>query len=153
MTNSEIKSAFDDLFKFENEKDQYEVDAKLLMAKFLSELNPVIEEKGLKRKELAEMIGTSASYLTQLYRGHKLINLITLAKLQKALDVKFAVGIEGRNESDKTVSEEDIADYLNQFFQHRNGDYIKVVRNYSPQSGFDGKELKLPSKVHHLKTA
>jgi len=37
------------------------------------------------------MIGTSASYITQLFRGNKIINLETIAKFQKIFDIKFEI--------------------------------------------------------------
>lgn len=153
MKNSEIQTAFDDLFTFENKDDQYEVDAKLLMAKFLSELQPIIDEKQLKRKELAEMIGTSASYLTQLYRGNKLINLLTLAKLQSALGVSFQIGLEDQEDIANTIDEENIAEHLNKFFRTRDGDFFKVIRNYSIDEKDEVKEPKLPSKDKSLMIA
>ena len=48
----------------------------------------------MTRKELAQKIGTSASFLTQLYRGSKLLNLTTIAKLEKALGITFTIKAE-----------------------------------------------------------
>jgi transcriptional regulator with XRE-family HTH domain len=61
------------------------------MARFLSEMEKVASEKKLKKAEIAKAIGTSPSFITQLYRGDKLINLTTLAKLQAAYDFTFEV--------------------------------------------------------------
>lgn len=89
---SEIKKSFDEIFSFNgNYDDQIENDAHLIMAKFLSEIEKSMAEKKILKKTLAEKIGTSASYLTQLFRGHKLINLITLAKIQKELEIEFNI--------------------------------------------------------------
>jgi len=77
---NEIQNAFNDLFLNTSEPDQVELEAKILVAKFLSEIQEIADEKGIKRNELASKIGTSASYLTQLFRGHKLPNFNTLAK-------------------------------------------------------------------------
>jgi transcriptional regulator with XRE-family HTH domain len=64
---------------------------KMIMYRFLSEVERITEEKNLSRKDLAKLIGTSASYITQLFRGHKIVNLETIAKIQKALDFKFEI--------------------------------------------------------------
>ncbi|NCW88573.1 MAG: XRE family transcriptional regulator, partial [Chitinophagia bacterium] len=46
-------------------------------------------KKKITRKLLAQLIGTSPSYLTQVFRGDKPLNFMTLAKIQKALNVSF----------------------------------------------------------------
>lgn len=79
------------LFEFRSKQEEYEHEAKILMFKFLSEIEKLIDTKKLLKKELASAIGTSASYITQLYNGDKLINLLTLAKLQDVYDIEFEV--------------------------------------------------------------
>ncbi|RYM31297.1 XRE family transcriptional regulator [Brumimicrobium glaciale] len=93
--NNEIQQEFDKLFAFESEAERIEANAQLLMAKFLSKVQEVTDHKNINRKELAAMIGTSASYLTQLFRGHKNLNFLTLAKLENALDIKFDISLQG----------------------------------------------------------
>lgn len=133
-----IKKEFDDIFTFENEQDQIEVDAHTLMSKFLSEVQEVADKKGINRKELAVEIGTSASYLTQLFRGHKLMNLLTAAKLQRALDFKFDITIEGKNKFSTSLDEDMIAEHIDKWFTNRkSGEYFKVVRNLSAPSSDD----------------
>ncbi|WPP53600.1 helix-turn-helix domain-containing protein [Catalinimonas niigatensis] len=87
----EIQEAFKDLFEFEDEKEEIKHRARILMFRFLSEVEKIVEKKKLKKKDLAKMIGTSPSYVTQLFRGDKLINLETLAKLQKVLGIEFVI--------------------------------------------------------------
>lgn len=87
----EIKNSFDLLFNSLTEQEQIDNDAKLLMFRFLDIVERKCDRLGWTRKQLAEKVGTSASYITQLYRGDKLVNMHTLAKLQKALDLKFQV--------------------------------------------------------------
>lgn len=102
--SKEIKDAFDKLSNQLSSKEKLENDASLLMFRFLS----IIEEKcavlGLTRKQLAEKVGTSASYITQLYRGDKLVNMFTLAKFQKALGFEFEI-------LEKKSYEEKVKDY------------------------------------------
>lgn len=103
-TSEEIKNAFDQLFGQLSEQDKLENDANLLMFRFLSIIETKCEELGLNRKQLAEKVGTSASYITQLFRGDKLINMITLAKFQKALGVEFEI-------AEKKSYEEKVKEY------------------------------------------
>lgn len=85
-----INQEFEDLFSFDSEKEELEHDAKAIMFRFLSSFNKMIDEP-VKKKEIAEAINTSPSYITQLFKGDKLINLITLAKLEKAFDFTFEI--------------------------------------------------------------
>jgi len=109
--HEEIETAFKTILSFDNEQDQLELEAKIIMAKFLEKIQEIAAQKGLKKKDLAQKIGTSASYITQLYRGHKLLNLMTLAKLQKALDIEFDIAIKGSEQIKYPVNEENIEVY------------------------------------------
>ena len=40
---------------------------------------------------LAKSIGVSPSYITQLYRGTKPLNMETLAKMEDVLDIRFEI--------------------------------------------------------------
>ena len=86
-----LDSAFDSLF--DNFENDYENEAKIIASKILSEISEVADKKDLNRKNIADLIGTSASYLTQLYRGNKILNLITLAKLKKKLNLNIDIKI------------------------------------------------------------
>lgn len=107
----EIETAFKTILSFDNEQDQLELEAKIIMAKFLEKIQEIAAQKGLKKKDLAQKIGTSASYITQLYRGHKLLNLMTLAKFQSALDIEFDIVIKGSEQIKNPVNEENIEVY------------------------------------------
>ena len=58
---------------------------------FLSEVQKVLDRKAWTQKKLADEIGTSASYLTQLLRGDRLLNLKTVAKIEDALNIRFEI--------------------------------------------------------------
>ena len=66
-------------------------EARMIMYRFLSEVENICERENISKKELAKRIGTSASYVTQLFRGNKIINLSTIAKIQHALNFKFEI--------------------------------------------------------------
>lgn len=89
--NDKILNAFNELFNNLSEQDKLDNEAKLIMFRFLDIVERKREKLGWSRKELAKKVGTSASYITQLMRGDKLVNMQTLAKMQKALDIKFEI--------------------------------------------------------------
>jgi transcriptional regulator with XRE-family HTH domain len=122
----EIETAFKTILSFNNEQDQLELDAKIIMAKFLEKVQEIATQKGLKKKDLAEKIGTSASYITQLYRGHKLLNLMTLAKLQRALDIEFDIAIKGSIQIKNPINEEISGAYLKpRYASDKSGEFTK----------------------------
>ena len=89
----DIQQAFNEALKTGSTEDKVELETLVLSAKFLSEIERIRQERGILKKELAEMIGTSPSHVTQLFRGDKTINLKTIAKLQIALGVSFDIKI------------------------------------------------------------
>lgn len=93
-----LDSSFDDLF--DNFEIDYENEAKVIASKILSEISEIASKKDLNRKNIADLIGTSASYLTQLYRGNKILNLITLAKLKKNLNLNIEIKITSNDYND-----------------------------------------------------
>ncbi len=94
------KDAFKVAFSAIDSKEDLEHDSKMIMYRFLSEVERISEEKGWNRKELAARFGTSPSYLKQLFRGNKLINLQTIAKFQKVFDLTFEIKAVSNNEEE-----------------------------------------------------
>jgi len=89
--NDKILNAFNEIFDNLSEQDKLENEAKLIMFRFLDIVERKRKKKNWSRKELAKKLGTSASYITQLMRGDKLINMLTLAKMQRVLNIKFDI--------------------------------------------------------------
>lgn len=113
-----LDSSFESLF--ENFENDYENEAKIIASKILSEISEIADRKDLKRKNIADLIGTSASYLTQLYRGNKILNLVTLAKLKNKLDLNIEIKITENN------------------YDTLNSDYY--YQNFSKRVNVDGKK-------------
>lgn len=98
-----IKEAFDQFFNSFTAEEKLESNARLIMFRFLDIIERRTEELGWNRKQLAEKVGTSASYITQLFRGDKLVNMLTLAKFQKALGLEFEIA--EKESYEETVNE------------------------------------------------
>jgi ribosome-binding protein aMBF1 (putative translation factor) len=96
------EKSFEALSKSIGETDRIMIETRLLMYRFLSEIDKITSERGINRKQLAKLAGTSASYITQLYQGKKIINLQMLAKIKKALNIEFKIEI---TDSEKTKKE------------------------------------------------
>ena len=85
-----ITEGYENLFSFTSEEEELEHESRMIMFKFLKELD-VLSGSGrkLKKKDLAIALDKSPSFISQLYSGEKLLSLKLLAKIQKAFDITF----------------------------------------------------------------
>lgn len=87
-----ISKEFEDIFTFDSEEEEIMHDAQMLMYKFLEEIEKSYANgPKFKKKYLADALGKSQSFISQLYSGDKLISLPLLAKIQKALNINFEI--------------------------------------------------------------
>ena len=94
MTSKEKIAKYSNYFINEVNDFDLEYETRMLMYRFISIIDEAMENKNISKKELASRIGTSASYITQLFNGNKIINLPTLAKIQHALGIEFKINEE-----------------------------------------------------------
>lgn len=99
-----VNPDFEDLFTFKSKKEEIEHEAKMILFRLLSSFEKMMDQP-IQKKEIAEAINTSPSYVTQLFKGDKLINLITLAKLQDAYDFTFEIEAKRNNNDLKEKAE------------------------------------------------
>jgi transcriptional regulator with XRE-family HTH domain len=90
MKNFEVADEYADLFSSSPE-EKNKVDALILAARFLEIVSSEMKQQNMTRKALAAAMGTSASWLTQLFRGDKLPNLETLTLMGKILGISFEI--------------------------------------------------------------
>ncbi len=89
--SAEIQAYYKRVMAQRPEEEKIESDSLALMACFLSRIEWVLEEKATSKKALAKEINVSPSYLSQVFRGDKPLNFITLAKIQRALGIQFEI--------------------------------------------------------------
>jgi transcriptional regulator with XRE-family HTH domain len=97
LNKAGINPEFEDLFSFKSDKEKIEHMSQMISYRILSEVEKICDEKNIKKKDLAEMIGTSRSYITQLFRGTKYVNTDVMAKFECALDFTYNI-VAKRNE-------------------------------------------------------
>lgn len=76
------------------EEESIEIKASVLAMQFLGLVDEKMKEKGITKKEMAEQIGSSVSYLTQLFRGDRKPSWEILAKMSLALGLEFRVTLD-----------------------------------------------------------
>jgi len=92
--DQQIMQDLESLLSFGNENEKLELEAELLHLKFVGVLEELMEQEKITKAELAEKLSTSKSYITQLFTGDKLLNIKTLAKLQRVLNFNFKIESE-----------------------------------------------------------
>jgi len=88
-----ISDDFKNILSFTDESDELYHESRMIMFRILGEVEKLCENKNMKKKDLAKAIDTSASYITQLFNGSKLLNLETIAKFQKVFNVTFKIEV------------------------------------------------------------
>lgn len=104
--NSRIKPDWNKLFAFESENEKAEHEADMLSLKIALVIKDLLEEKGISKKELAQLMNTSAAYITQVLRGDKRINMLFLSKLNRVLNVKLEINFNNGMQSDRELLDE-----------------------------------------------
>lgn len=89
--NNNIANQFSSLLNSKTKERQVKRDAQILMDNFLSEIERLYKDDGLNRKDLAQNIDISESYISQVFNGKKPLNFVTLAKIKRALKINFDV--------------------------------------------------------------
>lgn len=79
------------IFHHNTFEEEVDFETEMLTSCFLSEIEKAAEKQGITRKELAERVGTSPSYITQIFRGNKTPNLKILTAMGLAVGRKFDV--------------------------------------------------------------
>lgn len=103
--STKLKNEFKEALGFKNEEDKVEHDSKILMFKFLAIVQEQMELRNMTKKDLALELNTSPSYITQLFRGSKTINLLKLAQIQNLFDIEFEIQLTEKSQSKKKPKE------------------------------------------------
>ena len=74
------------------------LDALVIQDRFISEIDYLMEENDISKKELAKMLNVTGSFITQVFKGKKFLNFLTLSKLQKIFDIEFKIESVSRHE-------------------------------------------------------
>ena len=85
-----MKNLMDDFNKLESQL-KVKLNALVLQDRFISEVDVLMEQYNLNKKELAIKLGVSSSFITQVFKGKKFMNFSILAKLQEVFNIEFKI--------------------------------------------------------------
>jgi len=96
------KKSFKELFEEARKSEEYWIAyAKL---DFTEDLYRLMEERGMKKADLAKKIGKSSAYITKVFKGNANFTLETMVRLVRVLGGKLKIGVE--KEEAKKVQKE-----------------------------------------------
>jgi transcriptional regulator with XRE-family HTH domain len=131
LLKKEKNNPWNEILAADNEEEAIEQDAQMIMFRFLSEIERFQKMENVNRKTLAEKIKTSASYITQLFRGDRPLNILSVAKMGKALNIEFDIRARLVNEAELPIMVS-----------------TNIVDN--KHAKFETKIVKLPEPLHEL---
>ncbi|MBN3036185.1 MAG: helix-turn-helix transcriptional regulator [Bacteroidales bacterium] len=91
LNKEEIISRFRKLSGHGTPEEHYRHEGAMIHFRIMQLVEQAMVQKGWNKRTLAEQLGTSKSYVTQLFTGSKLVNLTLIAKLQDVLDIEFDI--------------------------------------------------------------
>ncbi len=89
----QISPEYQALFAFKSKEEERTHEAQAMSYRILSEVEKVCEDRNMTKRDLAAAVGTSASYITQLFRGAKHVNMDMMARFEEALDACFEIRV------------------------------------------------------------
>lgn len=134
---------FKDALSFKTGKEKIEHDAQMISFRFLSEISRLMEESepSINKKELAEKLRTSSSYITQLFQGNKLLNFPSLAKIQEVFDVTFEIKAIGNS----IQMQEQVVSHLRELHKLDYKGYWVSMKEMSRQNEYQEEEINIKS--------
>ena len=84
-----LQQQMKEILSFKNDRERLQFEAEIINLDIMHKIQCLMDEHSINKTELARRLNTSKGYITQLFTADKLINLKTLAKLQRIFQVKF----------------------------------------------------------------
>lgn len=97
---SEISKMNTNLFNSYLNKNRTKIDESLVSLRFMKEVDNFIEYNKISQRKLAEDIGYTEAYISQLMSGVKKVNTSFINKLEKKYDIKIEFKILPNRECD-----------------------------------------------------
>lgn len=80
-----------DFLFFKKDKERYEFRADVIQSKIMDSILEIMEEEGVNKTNLAEKMGVSNSFITQLFTIDKRLNFTHLAQLEDIFNRRIRV--------------------------------------------------------------
>lgn len=77
------------MLEFKSSNQKAKLEEELLSLKFIATIEELLEQNDVNRSDLANILDSSKSYVSQVFSGDKMLNIRILARIQRALNVSF----------------------------------------------------------------
>ncbi|OWY22019.1 XRE family transcriptional regulator [Sphingobacteriales bacterium UPWRP_1] len=77
------------LFTFNSAEEKQQFEAEMLHLRCMGVIGQLMQERNMTKKQLADALQTSKSYITQLFTADRLLNITLLARLERVFGVRF----------------------------------------------------------------
>lgn len=81
------------MFKPTNEAEILEMKVEIFHLRFMDTVRQLMQQREMTQSELAQRLGTTKGYVSQLFSGDKILNLKRIVQLQAIFDVHFGIEI------------------------------------------------------------
>jgi len=88
-----VANTFKKILRHESENDEIEFEAIKIHLATMMLIEDIMKEEKMKRVELAKKLKVTKSVVSKYFTASKMLNMKTLAKLQKALNVKITINV------------------------------------------------------------
>jgi transcriptional regulator with XRE-family HTH domain len=89
-------NSFSELWDSIEDDETYLIEKNIL--DFTLQLQQLMVSRGINKKELASLYGSSQAYITKIMRGNANFTLETMTKLVNAVDGKLTIHVTGKEE-------------------------------------------------------
>jgi transcriptional regulator with XRE-family HTH domain len=97
-------SSISSLIGFEDEQEKFEFQKEMLSLKFVKVIEDFITQNKIKKKDLADKMDYSPSYISQVFCANKFVNMDFLVRTQNALGHPFDIKLGDYKEDDSPIA-------------------------------------------------
>ncbi len=125
------------LLSFKDNDEKLDFETEIIHIEIINQILNLMEDKNISKAYLARVLGTSKSYITQLFTGDKILNLKLLAKLQRIFNIKFNISCKDlENEKKDFLFKNFVILEDNVKFDYNNENKVININDYIPLSKY-----------------
>ncbi|MFN0204311.1 MAG: helix-turn-helix domain-containing protein [Bacteroidia bacterium] len=99
-----MENKFKNILGFSSQEERILFEAEKMQLDFLAEVGKILEEKKWSKKDFAEKLGVSKSFISQIFSADKLMSMKLLAQIKQLLQIKVVIEIENTSEIVRTFA-------------------------------------------------
>lgn len=134
LNNLTYEKRVQNLLNFETDDEKIDFETEIIHIEIINQIINIMEERNLSKVELAKALGTSKSYITQLFSGDKILNIKLLAKFQRVFNIKFKISCKPMENIESNILFKSSPEENFKFDVHENK--VINIKEYKPLSKY-----------------